>query len=94
VFGLEIVGEIEPKPGIPPSPKHVENIINLMQKLDDRVVLAANYFDETKINRICDAVNGKPVVVPLYVGPNADDDYFKQVDNWLDLLLEAYGGGQ
>ena len=91
-FGLQIVGEVEPKPAIPPSPKHVEKIINLMRSLDVRVVLAANYFDESKVNRICSAVNARSVIVPLCVGGAAGtEDYFKLVDLWLDGLLDAYG---
>ena len=92
LFRLEIVGEIEPKPAIPPSPKHVEEVINLMNKLSVRVVLAADYFDEGKINRICSSVDATPVIVPLYVKGRPElDDYFKLVDFWLDQLLTAYG---
>ena len=95
LFGLEIVGEIEPKPAIPPSPKHVEEVINLMSKLSVRVVLAADYFDESKVNRICLAVNAAAVIVPLYVKGRPElDDYFKLVDYWLDRLLTAYGEAQ
>ncbi|MFH1530172.1 MAG: metal ABC transporter substrate-binding protein [Pseudomonadota bacterium] len=91
-FGLEIVGEIEPKPAIPPSPKHVEEVINLMRSLDVRVVLAASYFDESKINRICAAVDARSVIAPLYVGgAPGTGDYFLLVESWLDALLDAYG---
>ncbi len=91
-FGLEIVGEVEPKPAIPPSPKHVEEVINLMRSLDVRVVLAASYFDESKINRICTAVDARAVIAPLYVGGTpGTGDYFLLVDHWLDGLLDAYG---
>jgi zinc/manganese transport system substrate-binding protein len=92
VFGLEIVGEIEPKPAIPPSPKHVERVINLMRSLDVRVVLAASYFDESKVHRICAAVDARAVIAPLYVGgAEGTEDYFRLVDHWLDGLLDAYG---
>ncbi|PKN59483.1 MAG: hypothetical protein CVU56_00185 [Deltaproteobacteria bacterium HGW-Deltaproteobacteria-14] len=92
LFGLEVVGEVEPKPAIPPTPKHVEKIINLMRTLDVRVVLAANYFDESKVRRICKAVDAEAVIVPLYVGGAAGAaDYFALVDHWLDRLLAAYG---
>jgi len=91
-FGLRVVGEVEPKPAIPPSPRHVKKIIDLMRSLDVRVVLAANYFDESKINRICSAVDARAVIVPLYVGGAAGtEDCFKLVDLWLDGLLDAYG---
>lgn len=95
LFGFEVVGEVEPKPAIPPSPKHVEQLINLMRTLEVRVVLAANYFDESKVNRICTGVDARAVIVPLYVGGAANtDDIFQLTDLWLDRLLEAYGGQQ
>ena len=31
LFGLDVIGEVEPKPAIPPSPKHVERLINMMK---------------------------------------------------------------
>ncbi len=92
LFGLQVVGEVEPKPAIPPSPRDVERLINLMRSLEVRVVLAANYFDETRISRVSDAVGATPVIVPLSVGgaPGATD-YFTLVDLWLDGLLAAVG---
>ncbi len=92
LLGLNVVGEVEPKPAIPPSPKDVEKLINLMKRLDVRVILAANYFDETKIHRVADAVGATPVIVPLDVGgAPGTDDYFKLVDTWIHGLLRAYG---
>jgi len=92
LMGIEVVGEVEPKPAIPPSPKDVEHLINLMKRLKVPVILAANYFDETKIHRVSDAVGATPVIVPMDVGgaPGADD-YFKLVDMWINGLLKAYG---
>jgi ABC-type Zn uptake system ZnuABC Zn-binding protein ZnuA len=92
LFGLDVVGEVEPKPAIPPSPKDVEELINTMNTLDVPVVLAANYFDETKIRRITDAVKATPVIVPLSTGgaPGVDT-YFDLVDLWIDKLLDAFG---
>jgi ABC-type Zn uptake system ZnuABC Zn-binding protein ZnuA len=90
LFGLKEIGTIEPKPGIPPSPKHVTGLVNLMREKDVRIILAANYFDEQKIRTIANRVNAEPVIVPLYVGGAAGiDDYFKLVDYWTDGLLEA-----
>ena len=51
LFGLEETGTVEPKPGIPPSPKHVTGLVNLMKERDIRIILAANYFDEQKMIR-------------------------------------------
>jgi zinc/manganese transport system substrate-binding protein len=90
LFGLEEAGTVEPKPGIPPSPKHVTDLINLMQERNIGIILAANYFDEQKIRTVASRTNAEAVIVPLYVGGAAGvDDYFKLVDYWVDGLLNA-----
>ena len=90
LFGLEEAGTVEPKPGIPPSPKHVTNLINLMRERNIGIILAANYFDEQKIRTVAARTNAEAVIVPLYVGGAAGvDDYFKLVDHWIEGLLKA-----
>ena len=81
---------MEPKPSIPPSPKHVTGLVNLMKERDIRIILAANYFDEQKIRTVAGRVDAEAVIVPLYVeGEPGVDDYFKLVDYWVDGLLKA-----
>ena len=92
LFGLEEAGTVEPKPGIPPSPKHVADLVETMRRRQVKIVLAANYFDEQKIRTVAGRVNAVPVTVPLYVGgAEGVDDYFKLVDRWVDGLLKAAG---
>lgn len=90
LFGIEEAGTVEPKPGIPPSPKHVAELVETMREREIRIILAANYFDEHKVRSIAESVGAVPVIVPLYVGgaPGADD-YFALVDLWVDSLLKA-----
>ena len=91
LFGLEEAGTIEPKPGIPPSPKHVASLVELMRARKLQVILAANYFDEQKIRTVANRVDAKAVIVPLYVGGKAGvDDYFQLVDYWINGLIAAY----
>ncbi|MCP4675106.1 MAG: zinc ABC transporter substrate-binding protein [Deltaproteobacteria bacterium] len=92
LFGFDVIGEVEPKPSIPPSPKDVEKLIGMMKKLDVKVVLAANYYSEQKVNKICGAVNATPVIVPLSVeGTPKVRTYFDLVDNWVSMLKAGYG---
>ncbi len=91
LFGVEVIGNVEPKPGIPPSPKHVEELISEMRKNNVRVVLTANYFDEKKVKDICNKVGAVPVIVPIYVNGAPDtDNVFKLVDLWITKLNEAF----
>ena len=90
LLGLEEAGTIEPKPGIPPSPRHVNEIVELMRVRNIGIILAANYFDEQKIRTVAGRVGAEPVIVPLYVGgaPGVED-YFQLVDRWVRQLLNA-----
>lgn len=90
LFGLEEAGTVEPRPGIPPSPKHVTNLISLMREMNIGIILAANYFDEQKIKTVASRTNAEAVIVPVYVGGAENiDDYFDLVDCWVDGLLKA-----
>jgi len=90
LFELEEVGTVEPKPGIPPSPKHVTGLVNLMRERDIRIILAANYFDEQKIRTVANRVNAEPVIVPIYTGgAPGTESYYQLVDYWIDGLLKA-----
>ena len=44
-FGLRIVGHLEPMPGVPPTTRHLEEIIELIRAQDVKVVLASAYYD-------------------------------------------------
>ncbi|MEJ2722835.1 MAG: metal ABC transporter substrate-binding protein [bacterium] len=90
LFGLEEAGTVEPKPGIPPPPQHVTELVELMRARGIKILLAANYFDEQKIRTVADRVGAEAVIVPLYVGGvEGVGDYFQLVDYWVDHLLAA-----
>ncbi|MBW1790714.1 MAG: zinc ABC transporter substrate-binding protein [Deltaproteobacteria bacterium] len=90
LFDLEEAGTVEPKPGIPPSAKHVSDLINLMKERNIRIILAANYFDEQQVRTVAARTDAEAVIVPIYVdGAEGTEDYFKLVDFWVDSLLKA-----
>lgn len=90
LFGLEEVDTVEPKPGIPPSAKHVAELVKMMRERKIRILLAENYFPHNEIKSVAEKVGAEAVIVPLYVG-GADgvDDYFKLVDHWVGSLVKA-----
>jgi len=91
IFGLKVIGYVEPKPGIPPSPKHVEELIQEMRRNHVKVLLAANYFSKKKVTDICEKVGAIPVIVPMGVkGAPGTDDVFMLVDYWIEHLRQAF----
>lgn len=92
LFGLEEAGDVEPKPGIPPSAKHVTKLIEMMRERQIRIFIAANYFDQQQVKMIADRTGAEAVMTPLSVGgAEGTEDYFKLVDFWVDGLLRAAG---
>ncbi|HEV2672330.1 MAG TPA: metal ABC transporter substrate-binding protein [Gemmatimonadales bacterium] len=67
-FGIPCVDYIEPKPGIPPTPKHVRELIDLMQQRHVRVLLSPGYFDHNQIRQVAERTGAKAVIVPSNVG--------------------------
>jgi zinc/manganese transport system substrate-binding protein len=91
LFGLQIVGYMEPKPGIPPSPGHITDLVQAMADQDVRVMLAANYFDTAKVQRVAEQTGAVPVIVALAAGgQDGMDDFFDQFDIWIGEMVEAF----
>jgi ABC-type Zn uptake system ZnuABC Zn-binding protein ZnuA len=90
-FGLDIVGHVEPKPGIPPTPRHVGTIIDLIRNEGIQVIFIANYFDSAKPAAIAERTGARVVIVPLSVGGEEGiDEYETLVGTWIERLIEAF----
>ncbi len=90
LYGLQEAATIESKPGIPPSPKHVAQLITMMKERGIKLILAANYFDQQKVQTVAARTDAEAVVSPLFVGgAPGTDDYFKLMDFWVNELTTA-----
>lgn len=91
LFGLEVVGYVETKPGIPPTARHVADLIQRIEDEKVGVLLAANYFERRKPELISERTGIVPVVVPMSVGGEEGvATYFDLVDLWVSRLGAAY----
>jgi len=87
VFGLEIIGYIEPKPGIPPSAKHVQHMIQLIKEQEIKLMLVASYFEKKSPQMIENKTGVKALFLPLYVhGVPGIENNFQLVDYWIDQI--------
>ena len=89
-FGLTVVGLIEVKPGIPPTPKHAEHIIQLIKDRNLDLMLVGSYFERRKPATISQKTGIKALFLPVSVGgiPEATDN-FKLMDCWIDRINEV-----
>ena len=44
-FGLDVIGYVEPKPGIPPTPQHTLDVIQAIKAQNVKVIIVEPYFD-------------------------------------------------
>jgi zinc/manganese transport system substrate-binding protein len=94
-FGLDVIGYVEPRPGIPPTPTHTIELIGLMKRENCKVVLVEPYFDLKTPNSIGRETGGKVVQYLPSVGGEKDvTDYFKLFDYDIDLLTKAFQATQ
>ncbi len=90
-FQVECAIYIEPKPGIPPSPGHVQEVLEYMRANSLPALFAANYFPKSQVDRVAQRTGATGVVVPESVdGAQGIDDYFKLIDLWVGDLARAF----
>src|SRR5215471_4262613 len=89
-FGLDIMGYVEPRPGIPPSPQHTLDLINEMKRQNVKIVMVEPYFDLKTPNAIGQQTGAQVLVMPPSVGGVKEaSDYFKLFDYDINLLVDA-----
>jgi len=89
-FGLSIIGYVEPRPGIPPTPQHTLDLINEMKRQNVKLVLVEPYFDLKTPNAIGRETGAQVLVMPPSVGGVKEvGDYFKLFDYDVNLVVEA-----
>ena len=89
-FGLDVVGYVEPRPGIPPSPSHIIALIQEMKRLGIKIVLVEPYFDLRTPKSVARETGARIVVMPPSVGGEKEiTDYVALFDHNVRLLVDA-----
>ncbi len=86
-FGFEIIGYVEPKPGIPPSAGWVEKVIELAKEVKPNAILTTSYYGTREVSFLSQKSGVKYIVVPHDVGATpACRDWFSLMDQVLTAL--------
>ena len=98
-FKLVAAGYVEPKPGIPPSPSHTVELIDLMRAKKTPVILMEPYFDRKTPAQIAEKTGATLLIfIPSVGGVPEATDYFALFDYDVKLLANALaakkGGAQ
>jgi zinc/manganese transport system substrate-binding protein len=89
-FGLNIDIFLEPKPGIPPSPSHLAEVIAQMKAQHVKAIIVEPFHDRKVAERVASATGAKVVDFAQYPGalPNTDT-YVKLIDALVSRLAAA-----
>ena len=89
-FGLDVIGYVEPKPGIPPSPQHTLDLIGEMKKVKASIILVEPYFDLKTPQSVARETGARVVVLSPSVGSEKTiTDYIGLFEYDVNLLLAA-----
>jgi len=90
-FDLQIACELEPKPGIPPSPEHLKRVIGTIKQENVKVILTEVFYDEKPARFVAERTGADVVVVPNSVGGTKEaQDYFSLIDTIIDKLVQGF----
>jgi zinc/manganese transport system substrate-binding protein len=89
-FGLDVIGFVEPLPGIEPTPSHTAALIDMIKARGVEIIGLEPYKSRRTPDAIARATGVKIVELPPSVGgaPGADD-YYSLFDVIIDRLLEG-----
>lgn len=89
-FGLDVIGYVEPKPGVPPSPQHTLDLMAEIRRQGVKVLLVEPYFDAKTPNAIGRETGAHVLTMPPSVGgEKAIGDYVQLFDYDVDLFVKA-----
>ena len=93
--GIKEVAQLEPKPGIPPSGAHLEDVLAQLKERPAKMVVYAAYEDARPANWLADNAHIPAVQLPFSTGgAPGTDDLFGFYDVTFDRLLAALRGGK
>jgi ABC-type Zn uptake system ZnuABC Zn-binding protein ZnuA len=92
-FSISVIGFLEPKPGLPPTTKHLNELIESMRAQGVKVILANPYFDPRFAQFVAERTGAQVVSFAHMVGARpGTDDYISMVDYDVRQLAGALRG--
>jgi len=89
-FGFIVAEELEPKPGIPPSPGHVVEVIKRMKMEEIKILIMEPFYSRRAPDLVSQKTGAKVVMVTNSVGgQNEAPDYITMIDNIVRLISEG-----
>lgn len=88
-FGITVPIELEPKPGVPPSPAHLTQVIQTVQAKDIGIILQEPWYSKKAAERVAEKTGARVVAAPTYTSSDPEaGDYVALIDLIVKRLTE------
>jgi zinc/manganese transport system substrate-binding protein len=87
-LGFTIPVEVEPKPGIPPTPAHVANVMRVASEKGVKLIIQESYYPTTTTQLVASRSGARLVVLP----GGTDFDHGQTYVQFVDLLIKKLAG--
>lgn len=82
MFGMQLLGTIEERPGIPPGPQHIRQVTERIRAEKVALILVDNFYDPSLSNRVAQQTGAKMVLLPNQVeGEPGIKNYFDLINH-------------
>jgi len=90
-FDLPVDQFLEPKPGIPPTPAHLEDVIGIVKKDKIRAIFCEPFLNHKTADRVAEETGAKVIEVSQFPGAlkGVKDDYISLLDYIVSSLANA-----
>lgn len=91
---LSSVGELEPKPGVEPSPASVSALLERTKQLKPQLMIQEAYYPQNLSKAFAKKAGAKALVLPTMVGAQGTKSYTEVIDGIVYPIVEALKGGE
>lgn len=89
-FNLKVVDELEPKPGLDPTPGHLAEVIRTAGSSGAKAIVEESFYSPKHAQLVASRIGGKVVAIPQNVGHDeAAKDYISLFDVIVGRVAEA-----
>jgi ABC-type Zn uptake system ZnuABC Zn-binding protein ZnuA len=94
-FGIVIAADMEPRPGSPPTTRHLQSVIETMKAEDIRVIIKSAYYDTRHARFVADATNARTATLAHQVGAvDGANTWIDMIDHNVEALAKAIEGSR
>lgn len=90
--GVEVAAVIEPKPGVPPTGRHLGEVISVVRREEVPVILTAAWSNGRHVEKVARETDAEVLELPTMVDGNEHaGDWIALIDHLFARLAEGYG---